>query len=447
MNCDQARTEIIAYLKGELEGDRKTRIEEHLARCPACRHELEGARRVLAWTEAASDEEVVTRIGSILDDALAANASDIHIEPQSDNSLLVRIRIDGVMHDAGTIDPMQRYGVITRLKAMGEISVAETDIPQEGRFDWKVGDRTFDVRVACIPTVFGERVGLHTLDKDLYAKGLDFIAKHFYDQLDAVKKLVHQPMGLLIVSGPSGSGKTTTAHNLVAELATPERTVFSVEDPVEYVLPRVNQTQVNRKVGLDAPEALRAVLRQDPDVILVGEVQDPQTAQACLDATLGGHLVIAVLHADDAMTAIQRLRDMGIPNYLLGQSLIGIANQRLVRQVCEDCREEVQVSADDPAMIALGITADDLKEHKVYRGKGCDRCRSTGFKGRTMLMEVLTMDKDIQTLIARGFEVEEILSKARENGFRTLREDGKLRVLDGQTTPEEVLRVLGASDG
>lgn len=443
MNCDQARTEIIAYLKDELEGEKKTRIEEHLARCPACRHELEGARRVLAWTQAASDEEVVRRISSILDDALASNAGAIHVEPQSDNSLLVRVRVDGVMRDAGTVDAMQRYGVITRLKSMAEMSVAETDIPQEGRFDWKSGDRAFDVRIACIPTVFGERIGMRVLDKDLYAKGLDYIATHFYDQIDAVKALIQQPMGLLIVSGPSGSGKTTSAHCLVAELATPEHTVFSVEDPVEYVLPRVNQTQVNRKVGFDTPDALRAVVRQDPDVIYVGEIQDPQTAQACLDATLGGHLVIVGFHADGAVQAIERLREMGVPNYLLGQSLVGITNQRLVRQVCDDCGEPVGASADDPAMIALGITADDLRGRTIRGGKGCDRCRSTGFRGRTMLMEVLTIDKEIQALIARGAGADEILLQARERGFRTLREDGKLRVLDGRTTPEEVLRVLG----
>lgn len=443
MNCDQMRTEIIAYLKGELEEDRKTRIEEHLARCPACRHELEGARRVLAWTQAASDEDVVKRIGSILDDALAANADAVHVEPQSDNSLLIRVRVDGVMRDAGSVDAMQRYGVITRLKSMGELSVAETDTPQEGRFEWKAGDRTFDVRVACIPTVFGERISMRVLDKDLYAKGLDYIAAHFYDQIDIVKALIHQPMGLVIVSGPSGSGKTTSAHCLTAELATPERTVFSVEDPVEYVIPHVNQTQVNRKSGYDAPEALRAVQRQDPDVIFVGEIQDPPTAQACLDAALGGHLVIAGFNADGALQAIERLREMGVPSYLVGQSLAGITNQRLVRRICEDCREEVQASADDPAMIALGITAEDLKEHRIYRGKGCERCKGTGMKGRTMLMEVLAIDREIQSLIARGAEADEMLRQAREHGFRTLREDGRLRVLDGRTTAEEVLRVLG----
>lgn len=445
MNCDQVKTEIVAYLKGEFTGDRKTRFEEHLARCPACRRKLEDAKRVLAWAEAASDEAVVKKINDIIDSAVREGATDIHFEPRQDNSLAVRTRIDGVMQDIEVIDSVQRYGTIARLKTMGEMTIPETDTPQEGRFPWTVEDTGYDIRAVCVPTIWGERVVLRILPKGLYATGLKFIENHFYEDLETIKRLISQPTGLLVISGPMGSGKTTTAYCLTAELATSQRIVFSLEDPVECILPGVNQVQVDSRSGMGMADALRAVGIQDPDVIFVAEIPDGETAQRVAENATAGHFVLVSLSTDSAVSAIEQLREMGIGDYMLGMALIGITNQRLVRRVCESCKEEIETDADDPAMIALGISADDLKTHKLYRGKGCKECRQTGYRGRTMLMEVLEGDDETRKLIARGASADEIMDHARKSGFLSLKDKARLRVLDGVTTPEEALRVGGGN--
>lgn len=441
MNCDQARTEIIAYLKGELDSEKVKRLEEHFARCPNCRHELEGARRLLTWTESASEDAVVKKVEELIDNAIKAGASDIHLESQSDNTMIARYRIDGVLHEIERIDSLQRIGVLTRLKMMGEIDVSETSIPQDGRFKWSVGEKNYDVRMSCVPYVFGEGLVMRIVSKGGVLLGLDKLCM-YDDQQEIIEKLIRRPMGLIVFSGPTGSGKTTVAYSVLAKLNHPEIKIMTIEDPVEYLIPGVNHCHVNRAAGRTFTKVLRSFLRQDPDVIFAGEIRDLETAEICAEATLTGHLVIATLHTLDAASVVQRFNDMGLPPYLIGATLTGATSQRLVRRVCSSCAEKAEIDTNDPIIKYFGITSDDLVDHTIYHGKGCGECHGTGYKGRLAIYEVLPIDKDLSIKIGNGASTEEIIESARSNGFITMLEDGKRKILDGLTTPEEVFRVL-----
>lgn len=441
MNCDQVRTELIAYVKRELGAEHARRVEAHLARCHACRKELESANRVLAWTEAADSEAVARKIDQTIEDAIRASASDVHWEAQRDGTLLVRQRVDGVLHEVDRIDTVLREGVVARIKMMADMSVEETRTPQDGRIPHvTVDDKDYDIRVNCAPFVLGEGVVMRILDRSKVMLGLDRLG-FSPDQLETLRKLAHQPNGLLLVTGPTGSGKTTTVYSILHELASPAIKIMSVEDPVEYILPGVNQLQVHKKAGLTFPTAMRSFLRADPDVIYSGEIRDIDTGMLCMEAALTGHLVLSALHTNDAPSALIRLVDMGAEPYLLGATVIGIVSQRLARRVCQHCKEEVEADLNSPVMKYLGVAAEDLQEHKVYQGKGCDVCRQTGYQGRTGLYEILTMSSEVSSLINTRASLAEIRDAAIGNGMTTLREDGKRKVLDGITTADEVLRV------
>lgn len=383
---------------------------------------------------------MVKKVEEIINNAIKAGASDIHLEPSRD-ALPVRCRVDGVLQDVERIDPVLRYGVIARVKMMAEMNVAEGRLPQEGRFRWEIGGKQFDLRASSVPLIYGESIVLRLLDRSVSPIGLEKTGISEED-LQELERLVHQPCGMLFISGPTGSGKTTVLYSLVCTLQRPELKILTVEDPVEYLLPRVNQLQVNRKIGLKFPTALRAFLRQDPDVIMVGECRDLETAELCVEAAITGHMVLSQLHSDDAVGAIQRLRDMGVEDFLIGAGLVGATAQRLVRKVCQNCKEEVGIDLDDPIIRSLGITAEDIRDHKVYRGRGCEACRSTGYKGRLVIFEALEIDRELSKLIGSGASPSEILEAARQKGHRTLYDDGKRKVLEGITTPEEVFRVL-----
>ena len=439
MNCDQARTEIIAYLKGELQKDRKTRFEEHLARCPACRHELEGARRLLSWTEAASEQNIVGQVERFLDQALSSKASDVHFEPQRDNSLLVRMRVDGVMHEIGIVDAVERYGVITRLKMMAEMDVSETHIPQNGRMPWKIGKQDFDLRVSCTPYIFGEGLVVRILERAGNLMGLDSIWL-YPDHLEALRALLHKPMGMIISAGPTGSGKTTTLYSMLLDIKGPWKKVVTIEDPVECHIEGINQSQVNSSEGYTFPAAVRSFMRQDPDIIMISELRDMETLQSCAQAALTGHMVLTAMHTNDSFSSIQRLVESGLEPYLVSATLLGVTAQRLVRRPCENCKEPGDI--DYPMAKAMGITQEELETHTIYRGKGCDHCRSTGYYGRAALHDVLTVDRDMAKLIADGAGRDEMIAAAKAKGFVSLMDDAKRKVLDGLTTPEEALRVL-----
>jgi type II secretory ATPase GspE/PulE/Tfp pilus assembly ATPase PilB-like protein len=441
MNCDSARIEIVAYLKNELEAGKRKRLEDHLAKCPDCRRELNKARRLLTWTEAASDEAVIGKVEEIFRGGLTSGASDIHFESQRDDTLLVRNRVDGVLHEVARFDSAQRTGILARVKMLADLNVADTSLPQDGRIKWSFGDKEYDLRVSTIPYVYGEGIVIRILDKSGVLVGLDKLG--FYpEQIQALEHLIWQPSGQLILSGPTGSGKTTTMYSILMTLVSPEKKVLTVEDPVEYSLPGVNQVHVNKRAGLTFETAMRAFFRHDPDIIMIGETRNLETALAGVEAAMTGHLVLSQLHANDAPGVITRLADMGVEPYLIAATLLGAVSQRLARKVCQECGEGIEADTNDPAIRFLGITAWDLKEHTIRRGKGCDRCRRTGYKGRTGLYEILTLTSELRALIVNGATGVEIIEAARSQGFLDMRADAKRKVLDGITTPEEAFRVL-----
>lgn len=441
MNCNQVKTELIAYLKGELDPDKKKRLEEHLAQCPGCRAELEEARRVLEWTEAASDEAVIAKVNEMIKSAIKAGASDIHIEPQSDNSLRVRQRVDGVLHEVDRIDPTMRNGVNARIKSLAELNIAERRVPQDGRILYDLEGKHYDLRVSDTPFIYGEKFVMRILDQSSVLIGLDNIGLDD-EQLEQIKHLAHQPNGMVIVTGPTGSGKTTTMYSMLLEVKNPGINVMTIEDPVELRLDGVNQAHVSVKAGYTFHSALRSFLRQDPDVIMIGDVRDYETASLGIQAALTGHLIVVSLHTDNAIGAIERLRDMQVEPYLISASVIGIVAQRLIRKVCSNCAEDIDASPSDPTLRFFGITQDDLKNHKLKRGKGCEICRHTGYRGRSGVFEVLTVSRDLAAMIPDNATTAEMMEQVRSEGFRSMKESAKQKILEGVTTPEEAFRVL-----
>jgi len=444
MQCDQARTEIIAYLKNELDSGKRERLEEHLARCPNCRHELEGARRLLSWTEAASEQTVVRLVEEVIDNAIKCSASDVHFEPQRDNTLLVRIRVDGVLHEAARLDVAQRAGAVARIKMMAEMDVSETRLPQDGRMPWKFDDRDFDIRVNCTPFVYGEGIVMRILDRSRLRIGLDKLTL-FDDHLHAIRELIRQPTGMVFVSGPTGSGKTNTLYSMLQELVSPAVKVMTIEDPVEYMIEGVEHGHVVKKIGFTFPNALRSFARHDPDVIMVGEVRDYETAVIVTELAITGHMVLCALHTNDAIGVIQRLRDMGIEDFIIAACLTGALSQRLARSVCQSCKTRLTPDSLGPAAKALGITPEEVTANEVYVAKGCEECYNTGYKGRIVLFEVLTIDRDLASMIGQGCAHSEILEAARAKGFITLADDARRKILKGLTTAEEAARVLSHS--
>lgn len=442
MNCDQAQTEMIAYHRGELNESEKKRLEAHLAKCPQCRSEIEKARKVLDWTEAASSASVIKGVHSTIETAIKSGASDIHVEPQPDDTLIVRYRIDGVLHQAEIIYSEFRIGYINRIKMMADMNVGETKTMQDGRIPVKlVGDKEYDLRVSSIPFVYGEGIVMRIMDRSSVMLGMDKLGM-YDDQLSMIKRLREEPMGMLIVSGLTGTGKTTTAYSMLKEFNHSHIKTVSVEDPIECIIQGVNQIQVNKNMGLTSANALRALLRHDPDIAMVGEIRDAETAILCAHIALTGHLVIGGTLARDVQEAITRLRDFEIEDFLIGSSLLGISSQRLARRICQNCKKEIEVDLNDPVIHAIGITSDDLASHKIYRGGGCDICRHTGYRGRIGIFEILEIDSEISRMISGSASEEEILDKAREKGFISMKDDAKRKVLDGLTSPEEAFRVV-----
>jgi type II secretory ATPase GspE/PulE/Tfp pilus assembly ATPase PilB-like protein len=449
MNCDLARTEMIAYLQGELSARQRTALEEHLAGCPDCRVQLEQSRRLLEWTSAASDETVVGMVDAIILDAVEAGASDIHLDPQPDNALRVRYRVDGVLQDVRRLDPLVREGIVARIKMMCEMNVPETRLPQDGRISVRSRDnRALELLILTNPFLWGEGIVIRFLDTGRTLSGMGALGLSDSSR-EAIQHLLRQPGGLLIVTGPTGSpvppsgaGNPITLYAMLQEINNPALKIVTIEKPAVYRVEGVCQSMVNGTIGYMLPHALRCVMRMDPDVIMVGDVPEPETARLCLQLALTGHLVIASLAANDALFAILHLRSLGLENALLGGTLIGVVAQRLVRKVCQACRQELTPELNDPSLRALGITAADIAGRTIVRGVGCDACRHTGYRGRTSLFEVLTLNKEMAALIGAGADVAALAEAARAAGHRSLRDDGRRKVLEGVTTPEEVLRVL-----
>ena len=395
----------------------------------------EGEEDVNHLRDMAFEAPVIRLVNLLVESAIAAEASDIHIEPFED-TLRVRYRIDGILFDQESPPRRLRDAVTSRIKLMAEMNIAERRLPQDGRIRVSLHGRRVDIRVSTIPTVHGESIVMRLLDRASVFLPLEKLGFGSYT-LKHFEALIQRPHGILLVTGPTGSGKTTTLYAALEKINSPDRKILTIEDPVEYQLKGVNQIPVKPKIGLSFATGLRHIVRQDPDVILVGEIRDLETVDIAIQAALTGHMVFSTLHTNDAPGAIPRLQDMGAEPYLIASVLEGVLAQRLVRRICQACRTPETPSAAD--IEALGVEAPPGVT--LYRGLGCDECRNTGYRGRTAIYELFTITEDVRSLILRRASSREIRRLAVEAGMTTLRMDGWSRACEGVTTVEEVLRV------
>jgi type IV pilus assembly protein PilB len=384
---------------------------------------------------------IIQLVNMLIVQGVKDRASDIHIEP-NDRGLLIRFRIDGMLHDNRILPNKIKAAIISRVKILAKMDIAERRLPQDGRFQVKFGIKEVDLRVSTIPTVFGEKVVLRILDKSkglIELKNLGFLA----EQLDQFKSMILKSYGIILLTGPTGSGKTTTLYAALNKVNSNEKNIITVEDPVEYKLNRVNQIQILPKIDLTFANALRSILRQDPDVIMIGEIRDTETAQIAVQAALTGHLVFSTLHTNDAASALTRLIDMGIEPFLISSSVIGVIAQRLVRVICEKCKEEYVPSEDILYGLKIKDRLNNESKIKLYRGKGCSFCKNTGYYGRISIYELIVLDEEIKSLIVTKASSNVINNLAIKNGMKTLKDIGMEKALQGITTIEEVLRVAG----
>src|SRR5881296_3806556 len=392
---------------------------------------------VFELKESADEAPVVKLVNMVLVDAIQKGASDIHWEPY-EKAFRVRFRIDGVLHELLAPPKRLEAAIISRLKIMSSLDIAERRLPQDGRIKLRYHAREIDFRVSVLPTIFGEKAVLRILDKD--ALQLD-LTKLGFDPgaLEHFEKVIRQPHGMVLITGPTGSGKTTTLYSAIHTINSPEHNIMTAEDPVEYNLKGVNQVQINDSIGRTFASALRAFLRQDPDVILVGETRDLETAQISIRAALTGHLVFSTLHTNDSPSTIARLLDMGIQPFLLSSALLLILAQRLGRKICKDCKEPYEV--DEESLLPYGHVLTGVGRTQFYKGRGCPTCSFTGMKGRVAIYEVMPISDELRDGILRSVTTAELREIAQSQGMKTLRQSGLLKVLDGTTTIEEVLRV------
>ncbi len=386
--------------------------------------------------EDTSDAPIIKLVNHILSQSIKARASDIHIEPYQD-SFKVRYRVDGILYDLLSPPKWIQPALTSRIKVMSKLNIAEKRLPQDGRFEVRIGSQMIDVRVSTLPTSFGERVVMRLLNKSSSIFQLNEIGLSTA-QLKQIKDLVSSPNGIILVTGPTGSGKTTTLYSVLSSINTPDINIITIEDPVEYQLKGISQIQVNPKIELTFARGLRSIVRQDPDVILIGEIRDRETAEIAVQSALTGHLVFSTLHTNDSASAITRLVDIGVEPFLISSSLLAVIAQRLVRVLCEHCKEPYK---PDMELQSLGVRPDRLGKYTFYRAKGCDKCFHTGYRGRIGIYEIMIMGHKLKTLIQRTFDSYQIKQEALKLGMVTLRRDGIEKVLRGITTIEEVIRV------
>jgi type IV pilus assembly protein PilB len=399
--------------------------------------DVESAARV------AEEAPIVRIANTIIQQAVKERASDIHVEPQ-ERGVRIRYRIDGVLHEIMTLPKYIQAPLISRYKIMAEMNIAERRLPQDGRIPIRVEGKDYDLRVSSIPvhlsSGMGEKIVMRILDKTSILIGLEKLG--FTAEVQAqLEELVIQPNGMVLSTGPTGSGKTTTQYSVLHKLNSIEKNIITIEDPVEYQLPGISQVQVNRKAGLTFANALRSFLRQDPDIIMVGEMRDLETAEIAIEASLTGHLVLTTLHTNDAPSAVIRMVDMGVEPYLISATVIGVLAQRLARRLCPHCKEPYEVPAADLRRFGFRPQRPDQMV-TLWRGRGCEACRYTGFRGRIGIFELMRVNDEIAELIVRRAPLADIRDAAKANGMHELREDGLLKVLEGVTTPDEVMRVV-----
>jgi type IV pilus assembly protein PilB len=393
--------------------------------------------------DAANKAPVIRFVDLLMSQAVKCRASDIHIEPQ-ETSTVVRMRVDGLLRDMVPPAKRMQAAVIARIKIVARMDIAERRLPQDGRFKMKISGKAIDVRVSTIPTIYGEKVVMRILDASAVKHNLDALGiepkylEQFKDQLSS-------PHGIVIVTGPTGSGKSTTLYSALSYLKDPTKNITTVEDPVEYRLAGINQIQVKQEIDLDFARCLRAILRQDPDIVLIGEIRDKETVEIAIKASLTGHLVLSTFHTNDAPSAISRLLYMGIERYLLASALNVVIAQRLVRRICLHCKEPVKLS--DKVIERLGLTSQQARDSVFYHGKGCPACGGTGYLGRLPIFEFMPVDNDISERIIASNTESQIREAARQKGYGGLLESGAGKVLQGLTTAEEVIRIAFTEKG
>lgn len=434
------KAEVVLALKGQI----VNAIEKYMGRRSAEKAVEDFNRENLAnedfdaineETDATvSNSPVVRLINSLIRQALKMGASDIHIEPL-ENRIRVRVRIDGELQEILTPSKHTQSAIVTRVKIMAGMNIAEKRLPQDGRIEMRIDDSVVDLRISVLPTVYGEKIVMRLLDRGNFLKTkkeLGFTPEN----MEAFNAILEAPNGVILVTGPTGSGKTTTLYSALNELNKINKNIITVEDPVEYKIEGINQVQVNTKAGLLFSTGLRSILRQDPDIIMVGEIRDEETAEIAVRAAITGHLVISTLHTNDAPSTIMRLQDMGIKPFLLAASLRGIVAQRLVKRICTNCRTEYEASDIEKSL--LGLSGSVI----LHRGKGCPKCYHTGYSGRIAIHEILKMDKQAREAVQSGKSVDELTAVAQNNGMKTLKDNCRELVLAGITTMEEYSQVV-----
>ena len=413
-------------------------ISQAIAEAGASRG-LEDETDAAAAAQVAEQAPIIRLANALVQQAIQDRASDVHVEPQQ-RGVRVRYRVDGVLHEAMTVPKNLQAPLISRYKIMADMNIAERRIPQDGRIEIRQGGKDFDLRVSAIPTPFGEKIVMRILDKTSVLLGLEKLG--FSEEVQSqIEELTNQPNGMFLSTGPTGAGKTTTQYSVLNRLNSIERNIITIEDPIEYQLNGISQVQVNRKAGLSFANALRSFLRQDPDIIMVGEMRDLETAEIAVEASLTGHLVLSTLHTNDAPSAVARMTDMGLEPYLISATVIGVLAQRLGRRNCANCAEPYEVKQSELRRFGLEVT-DPEAPVTLYRGKGCEECRFTGFRGRIGVYELMRMNAEIAELVVRRAPLADIKAAAKANGMHELREDGLQKILKGVTTPEEVMRVI-----
>jgi general secretion pathway protein E len=383
----------------------------------------------------ASEAPIIRLVNLLINRAVEKGASDIHIEP-FEREVKIRFRIDGVLHEVESLPKPTLPAIVSRIKIMAKLDIAEKRLPQDGRIQLRVEGKNIDLRVSTLPTLFGEEVVMRILDRSQVMLNLEDLG--FPDDvLKQFKELITSSHGMILVTGPTGSGKTTTLYAALNKINTPDKKIITIEDPVEYQLNGINQIQVNPQIGLTFAKGLRTIVRQDPDIVMIGEIRDLETAEIAVQAALTGHLVFSTLHTNDAPSAITRLIDMGVEDYLVASSVIGILAQRLVRMICPYCKEEVRI----PVSIERLFAQNNVEVKKIFRGRGCERCDFTGYRGRQGIFELLIINDEIREMISRNIDSETIKRKAISLGMNPLLRDGLIKAAKGITTVEEVLRV------
>lgn len=389
----------------------------------------------------AEEAPVVKMANMVLIQGIMEGASDIHINPE-EKMVRVRYRVDGVLRDSLNLPKNLQQALISRIKILSNLDIAENRVPQDGQMRIRAKNKVVDIRVSTLPSAYGENVVMRILDKSAALLKIENLGFED-DNYKLIKKLLSNAYGIILVTGPTGSGKTTTLYAALNELNTVEKNIITLEDPIEYRLPMIRQSQVNHKAGMTFAKGLKSILRQDPDIVMVGEIRDSETGGIAIQAALTGHLVLSTLHTNDAAGAVTRLGEMGIEPFLISSAVLGVQAQRLVRRICPECKTELnhKVEVPDHVLETLGITQEEVDSMKFYHGKGCKKCNNKGYKGRASIMEILPVSEAIRESILHGASTDDIRNIAVKEGMRTLVVDGWLKVLKGITTVEEIMRV------